>query len=238
MARDSCEISRTKTAFSAQGLLRAWLSPFFPVGAYAYSHGLEAAVARGQAATREALEDWLRVLLQVGSVRNDIILLAAAWRAAHAQDEAGLVTINDLALTLQPSAERYLETAQQGTSFAAAIAAAWPCASIERLRAAVEGDIAYPIAVGVASAGHDIEIGETAAAYALAFVQNLTSAAIRLAVIGQTDGQRILAALMPDIETTAALAGTASLDDLGGAVFLSDLSSLEHETLYSRLFRS
>ena len=196
----------------AQQLLRVWLSPSFPVGAYAYSHGLEAAVARGLVENRANLEAWLRALLQHGSVRTDLVLLAAAWRAVL--DVCDLATtsksqppipqyaphgaveiaeINALALALQPSAERYLETSQQGGSFVTAINAVWPCASMEMLRAACPDAIAYPVALGIAAAGHEIGLTNLLDAYALAFVQNLASAAIRLSVIGQTDAQRVIA---------------------------------------------
>jgi urease accessory protein len=218
----------------AQQLLRIWLSPSFPVGAFAYSHGLEAAVARGLIASRADLEAWLRALLQQGSARTDLVLLAAV----HAAEPAALPDINALALALQPSAERYLETSQQGGSFVATCLAVWPCNALTALRAQCPDAIAYSVALGTAAAGHGIALTPVLQAAALAFVQNLVSAAIRLSVIGQTDGQRVTAALMPDIAASAHFAETATLHDLGAACFSSDLASLEHETLGTRLFRS
>jgi urease accessory protein len=214
-------------------MLLVWLSPSFPVGGFAYSHGLEAAVAKGIVTSRASLADWLNSLVEVGSIRTDVLLLAATWRREAADGE-----LNDLALALQPSAERYLETAQQGTSFAATIAAAWPCDAIAALREAVDGDIAYPVAVGCAARGHAIAIRETARAFALAVVQNLVSAAIRLSVIGPTDGQRVVAELLEGVEQLARESERATLSDLGAAGFRADLAAIEHETLYSRLFRS
>ena len=250
----------------AQQLLRIWLSPSFPVGAFAYSHGLEAAAARGLVTSRDDLEDWLRTLLRQGSVRNDLVLLAAAWGAVclapaldverplprprrstrgegvarfrEDSERDGIADINALALALQPSAERYLETSQQGGSFVATCLAAWPCASLVALRTECPGAIAYPVALGVAAAGHGIALGAVLEGAALAFVQNLVSAAIRLSINGQTDGQRVVAALIPDIAEAARWTETTTLDDLGAACFSSDLVSLEHETLGTRLFRS
>ena len=223
---------------AASRLLQVWLSPSFPSGAYAYSHGLESAAASNLVADRAGLESWLRELLAQGSARNDLIVLAAAWRAANSADWPALIALNAFALALQPSSERYLETSQQGGSFASAIAAAWPCAAVEALREACPDAIAYPVAAGVAAAGHAIALADALAAFAIAFAQNLASAAIRLSLIGQTDGQRAIAALMPDIECAALHAEHSDLDDIGGAALSSDLASLEHETLYSRLFRS
>ena len=116
--------------------------------------------------------------------------------------------------------------------------AAWPSEAVTTLRAACPDAIAYPIALGTAAAGHGIPLDAVLDAAALAIVQNLASAAIRLSVIGQTDGQRIAAALLPDITAAARFAATATLDDLGAACFSSDLASLELETLGTRLFRS
>ena len=74
--------------FPAQLLL--WLSPAFPVGGFAFSHGLEWAAERGWVKDRVTLEAWLVDLVTLGSIANDLVLLAAAWRAATAGDDAAL----------------------------------------------------------------------------------------------------------------------------------------------------
>lgn len=223
-------------------LLRIWLSPSFPVGSFAYSHGLEQAAAHGLVASRDGLVAWLEALLDHGSARTDLVLLAAAWRAARLPDTvaggAELAQVNGLALAVQPSAERHLETAQQGTSFIATCAAAWPCAAVRVVQERCGPEVAYPVALGAAAAGHDIALSAVLDAAALAFVQALVSAAIRLSLVGQTDGQRVIAALLPAIARASGFAREATLDDLGTACFSSDLASLEHETLSTRLFRS
>ena len=94
------------------------------------------------------------------------------------------------------------------------------------------------MAVGSVAAGHGVSLGATLSAYALAFIGNLVAAAVRLSIVGQTDGQRVIAALLPALETAASYAATAGVDDLGGAAFRSDIASLAHETQYTRLFRS
>jgi urease accessory protein len=217
-------------------LLTVWLSPSFPTGAFAFSHGLEKAVEDNLVRDAGSLAAWLTDVLTVGSLWNDLVLLAAAWRAARAGDETAFGDIADLALALQPSAERHLETVTQGNAFAAAIAAAWPAPLFGRLAPA--GDVAYPIAVGLAAAAHSLALAPTLLAYGLAFISNLTSAAIRLSVVGQTDAQQIIAALMAGIRATALKAEASTIGDIGGAVFACDLASLRHETQYTRLFRS
>lgn len=218
--------------------LMVWLSPAFPVGGFAYSHGLEWAFETGDLSDAEGLADWLDALVEHGSLRNDLILFAAAWRASGEGGAAALREVAELALALANSAERRLETVTQGNAFVAAIAASWPCTSIDALRAAWAGDVAYPIAVGVAASGHGLPLGPSLEAFALAFIANLVSAAVRLGVVGQTDGQKVIARLTPTLRVAATRAETMALDDLGGCVFRSDLASLQHETQYSRLFRS
>ncbi|HXF52583.1 MAG TPA: urease accessory protein UreF [Hyphomicrobiaceae bacterium] len=215
-----------------------WLSPSFPVGAFAYSHGLERAVERGDVKDRPTLTDWIGDLVEFGSARNDLIVLAAAWRAGLTGDEARLTEIAELAVALQGSAERRLEAIAQGGAFVAAIRASWACAAVERLKECWPGEVAYPVAVGVAAAGHCIPLTSTLEAYALAFASNLVSAALRLSVIGQTDGQRALADLLPLVTGAARRAAEASLAELGSATFLSDLAAIQHETQKARLFRS
>lgn len=215
-----------------------WLSPAFPVGGFAYSHGLEWAYEAGDIHDAPSLEAWLRVLVNDGAFRNDAILFAQSFDASGREANSALREITELALALANSAERRLETVTQGNAFVAAASAAWPCAALTGLKAAVIGDIPYPVAVAVAAAGHGIAKAEALPAFLLAFLANLVSAAVRLGVIGQTDGQRITATLLPDIEALARETQDASLDDLGGCAFRSDMAALHHETQYSRLFRS
>jgi urease accessory protein len=226
------------TLSDVPALLLVWLSPAFPVGAFAYSHGLEKAVEKGLIKDRETLGAWLGDLIAIGSLHNDLIVLAAAWRAASRQHAAELAEVAELAAALQPSAERRLETVTQGGSFLSQIDAAWPCAAVGLLRAAHAGDIAYPVAVGVAAAGHALSLAPSLLGYGMAFVGNLLSASIRLSIIGQTDGQRLTAALLPPLQEAASRAADSTLDHIGSATFAADLASIQHETQYTRLFRS
>lgn len=217
--------------------LLCWLSPSFPIGSYAYSHGLEWAAEAGDVRDERTLHAWLHELLTGGVCRNDAILLCAAYRASEAQDLAPLGDINDLALALASGAELRLETAQQGRSFLDGVLAAWSSPRLEE-SAKDMAEIALPVALGLAAASRGIGLRPTVGAYVTAFMQNLISAAIRLAPIGQTAGQRVLARLMPEMVRVAEEALTLGLDDIGGSTFRADLGSLRHETQYTRLFRS
>jgi urease accessory protein len=122
-------------------------------------------------------------------------------------------------------------------AFLTQIHAAWNTPQILDL-STFDGTLAYPIAVGHAAAAHGLALGSTVQAFLAAASSALTSAAIRLNVIGQTDGQRALARLRSQIERTAAFAAACTLGDLGSAVFRSDIASMRHETQEARLFRS
>ncbi len=143
-----------------------------------------------------------------------------------------------MAAAFTSSKERQLETIAQGLAFLQATRAAWPCSALERFATAWDGPVAYPVAVAVTAAGHGIALEPALHAYLHAVVANLISAGVRLVPLGQTDGQRVLAALEPIVEATCVRARAISLDDLGSATFRADLASMRHETQYTRLFRS
>jgi urease accessory protein len=216
----------------------AWLSPSFPVGAFAYSHGIEWAVEAGDIRDAAALESWLGDLLDHGGPWSDAVLLACAYQATEQSDDAALAEVAELAAAFAPSRERRLETLKQGEAFLHAVRASWPCPALERLARAWQGEVALPVAVGVAAAGHKIAHAETLEAFLLAQITNLVSAAVRLIPLGQTEATRVVARLTPKVRAAAARAAVATLDDLGGAALRSDIASMRHETQHTRLFRS
>jgi urease accessory protein len=216
--------------------LMAWLSPAYPVGAFSYSSGIEWTVESGDIKDAGTLKDWLATMLSDGGGFCDAVLFAHAHRAV--EDEGELRDIAELAAALAPSKERHLETTAQGNAFVEATRAAWPCAALDRLKQSWDGPIAYPVAVAVAAAGHDIPLGAALAAFLQALVANWVSAGVRLVPLGQTDGLRVVAALEPAVAATAQRALVTALDDMGASAFRADLASLRHETQYTRLFRS
>lgn len=206
--------------------LAQWLSPAYPVGAFAYSHGLEAAIAHGQITDAETLEHWLGDVLDHGSGRCDAILLRAAYGAADAE---ALDLTDATARAFAASAERLRETVLQGAAFGETTRAVWGVDIT---------DLTYPVAVGRACRLRAISVDLAAALYVQAFAGNLVSAAVRLVPLGQTDGQAVLSRLAPLCQQIAADTAETTLDDLQSTAFLSDIASMRHETLYTRLFRS
>jgi urease accessory protein len=216
--------------------LMVWLSPAFPVGSFAYSQGLESAVENGDIHDARSLGGWLVDLLTFGAPRADAVLFAESFRAAEAEDWEALAEANELAIALANSAERRLETTSQGAAFVIAARAAWDCEPLRQL--SLEERVAYPAAVASAAAGHGLPLEASLQAFILAQIAAAVSAVVRLGPIGQTDGQKIQATLIPRIRALAREASGSSLTDLGSCAFRSDIAAMRHETQYSRLFRS
>jgi len=223
---------------SALYRLMAWLSPAFPIGAFSYSSGIEWAIEAGDITDSATLRRWLAVMLGRGSGFCDAVFLVHAHRAIVEKDDALLGEVAELAAAFAPSKERFLETTAQGQAFLATAREAWPCRALDRFLKVWAGPVALPVAVGVACAGHGVPLAPATHAYLQAFVANLISAGVRLVPLGQTEGQRMIAALEHDIAATARRALSAPLDDAGTSAFRVDLASMHHETQYTRLFRS
>ena len=229
--------------------LLAWASPSFPTGAFSYSHGLEAAHAAGAVEGRAGLAAWIAAIVAQGSGRIDADLLCDAYHAARETDIAGLDAVNRRGLAFRTSAELALESEQQGAAFVATCCAAWPEEFVERWAAGLRrasrppaGDgaakVCHAVAFGAVAARAEIALEDALVGYLEAFAGNLVSAGLRLGIIGQTDGQRILAALEPIVAQAAEAAVRRDTADFGAATFAVDLASMAHEMQYSRLFRS
>jgi urease accessory protein len=226
------------TSEAALYRLMAWLSPAYPTGAFSYSHGLEYAVEANRVATVDILIDWVATVIEAGAGRVDAALFAAAWRAAEAGDDAALDAAAELASAWRGSAETALENAAQGAAFLSVTNAAWSRPDLAQLAARHDGQVPLSVAVAAACAWHGISLSAALAAYLHAFAANLISAGVRLIPLGQTDGQRAIAALEPAIMRATEAGLAADLDSLGTAAPLLDWCSMKHETQYTRLFRS
>ena len=221
--------------------LMTWLSPAFPVGAFSYSHGLEAAVEAGMVTNREEMSSWVETIILVGTGRVDAALFRAAHDAVTDNDADGLLWALERGDAMRPTRELGLESLSQGAAFAGAATRHWASPHLERLTALAEREareIAYPVAVGVAAADHDIPLLPALEAYLHAFAANIVSAGVRAVPLGQSDGLHVLALLEPVIIEAADAALARPVENLGAATVMVDWASSVHETQYSRLFRS
>jgi urease accessory protein len=233
-------VSSTEAPITEAALMRlmVWLSPAYPTGAFSFSSGIEWAVETGDIKDAISLERWIRVLIADGSVACDAVFFAHAWRAIEAMDDDALRAVAEFAAAFVTSKERLLETTAQGNAFFSATQAAWSCPALGRLASVWQGPLAYPIAVGVAAAGHGIALETALTAFVQGIAANLVSAGVRLIPLGQSDGLRVLALLESTIVATARRAPATSLDDVGTSAFRADIAGMRHETQYTRLFRS
>jgi urease accessory protein len=221
--------------------LLAWLSPSFPVGAFSYSHGVEAAVEAGRVRDAATLAGWIGAIVRHGAGRIDADLFREAHRAAAADDVAALVDAAVRADIHRGTAETALESRAQGAAFLATCRAAWPDRFLDEWAAALaasERPPAYAVAVAAAAARAGVALPAALTAFLHAVAANLVSAGVRLIPLGQTDGQRVLRALEPAVHDSVAACLARDPCDFGGCAFAVDLSSIEHETQYTRLFRS
>ncbi len=198
------------------------LSPSFPVGAFAYSHGLETAVNDGVISDAASLQAWLLNLLDQGGANADAVLLNAAYGSDDPMIDAS-------ARAFATSSERLMETDLQGAAFCDTVLVVWG----HNL-----GRLCYPVAVGRLAGLLDLDSELATAMYLQALIGNLTAAAMRLVPLGQVDGQKTQAALKPRCVELAVELGGATLDDLHNTAWLSDIAAMRHETQYSRIFRS
>ncbi|MBI3700989.1 MAG: urease accessory protein UreF [Afipia sp.] len=238
MTTNTDATSRDAQEQAALFRLMTWLSPSFPVGAFSYSSGIEWAVEAGDIKDVASLQDWLAAMLTDGAGFCDGVFLCHSHRAAMDSNADALKEIVELAAAFTPSRERHLETISQGRAFVEIARSAWNCEALNLLPNDRASDIAYPVAVGVLAAGHNIRICPALHAYFHAVTSNWISAGVRLIPLGQTDSQRALAALEPVIAIAADKSERSTLDDLGSATFRADLATMRHEAQYTRLFRS
>jgi urease accessory protein len=201
-----------------------WLSPAFPTGAFAYSHGLERVIAAGDVTDAASFEGWLRNVLHYGAGWQDAVLLCQALGPGADHD-----ALDALARALAPSAERLQESAEQGAALARMVAGLTGRALPARM---------LPVAVGEAASPLGLPVAEVAQLYLQGFASNLCTIATRHVPLGQTDGQGALARLLPDIAALGLRAAGATLDDLGSCALVADLAAFQHETMDVRIFRT
>jgi urease accessory protein len=218
--------------------LMTWLSPSYPLGAFSYSHSLEYAIEAGLVRDGDGLAAWIATVLEAGAGLSDGALLAAAWSAATAQDDAALDEAAAIATAWRGTAEMALESAAQGAAFLATTRAAWPHPLLDALSLRHRGALALAVGVGAAGAVHDVPLPALLTAYLHAFAANLVSAGVRLIPLGQSEGQRVIARLEPVIARLATRIEATPIDEIGTAAPLVDWCSMQHETQYTRLFRS
>ncbi|MDC0976178.1 urease accessory UreF family protein [Alphaproteobacteria bacterium] len=211
----------TKNKFDYHQVLFSWFSPNFPIGSFNFSHGLEAAVEMKLIHDSFTLENWISNLITDGSGKTDIILLSNAYRGKN---------INELALALCPSKERWIESIKLGKSFSKNIRDNWSYN--------IEDDLAYPVALGKAGSFFSIPLDQLLIIFLQSFASNLITFGIKHIPLGQSAGQKILINLIPVIQAQSMKYKNYDITDIGSSAFISDLASMYHENLKNRIYQT
>jgi urease accessory protein len=219
-------------------------SPALPVGGYSYSEGLETLVARVVIKDINTLADWLESSLQLGAIRLETALTIRAYRAIKAENLESLIYWNNWATAAKETEELRRQSWQMGRALIKLFLAMQPpeeVSLIERVTKLVKSDsnfCNYAIAFGLAAAFWDLDLENTVLSYLHSWATNLINAGVKLIPLGQTQGQKLLLNLQPQIISTTKEVLQLEDDDLSSCSWGLSLASMIHETEYSRLFRS
>jgi urease accessory protein len=211
----------TKNKFDYHQVLLSWFSPNFPIGSFNFSHGLEAAVEMKFIHDSFTLENWISNLITDGSGKTDVILLSNAYRGKN---------INELALALCPSKERWIESIKLGKSFSKNIRDNWSYN--------IEDELAFPVALGKAGSFFSIPLDQLLIIFLQSFASNLITFGMKHIPLGQSAGQKILINLIPVIQAQSMKYKNYDIKDIGSSAFISDLASMYHENLKNRIYQT
>lgn len=229
--------AKTKTMSSDLALLRLLqlVSPALPVGAYAYSQGMEYAVDSGWLTNETQARDWIIGLLRYNQTYLDVPVLARLYQAWQQHDQSSVQYWNAYLYATREAKELQQEDYHLGTALARLLleldigaAADW----IQPQRCC------FATVFALAATHWQITLNNTATGYLWAWTENQVAAAIKLIPLGQTAAQRVLSAAMPEINSAVSQGLTLEDDEIGASATGLSIASALHETQYSRLFRS
>jgi urease accessory protein len=213
-------------------------SSALPVGAYSYSEGIETLVEAGGIDSPQTLVHWLNQELRYGAVRLEAAVMVRGYRAAVAGDLEGLNGWNRWLSAARETEELRSQSWQMGRSLLRLLQDLSPDDPVIRGIRSLQGEWNFAIAFAIAAAHWQIDLFAAILGYLHSWAANLISAGIKLIPLGQTSGQQTLVSLYPAIQTTAEAILTLPDEDLSSCGWGLALASMNHETLYTRLFRS
>jgi urease accessory protein len=224
------------SAPSASGLLQLiWLaSPALPVGGFSYSEGLESAVELGGVNTEATAANWLADQLHLALARGDLAVVAQAIGAWRTGDRERIGQLNAWVMQTRETAEFLLQTVQMGHSFVEWL-------KLHHSDAAsifANSPVGYPIAFAFAAERAGASVRDGCLAFAFGWAENMIGAAVKAVPLGQSAGQRMLGRLAAEIPDAVERAMALSDDERQAFAPMLAILSAQHETQYSRLFRS
>jgi urease accessory protein len=213
----------------------------FPLGSYNYSEGLEFLLEHSaQVSSPKAFRHWLTLELEYGTVRLDAQVILAVSRVIACDDLAQLHYWNSWLNGTRETKELRQQSIQMGNSFLKLLGDLDPDKNIklETLRSPLGKNCHYAIAFGIAIALWELDPKQAILGYLHSWLSNLVSAGVKLIPLGQTQGQQIIYQLQPAIASLADTLIAHKQMDLYACTWGLSLASMNHETQYTRLFRS
>jgi urease accessory protein len=229
-------MATARTSTESLALLRLFhlVSPALPVGAYAYSQGLEYAVQAGWVTDEASTFEWLQGLARFGVGTLDLPILQRLHRAWSGDDEAAVHAWNAQLIAARESAELRAEERHLGTALARVLVEL----ELPEARAWQQRDPAFATLFSLAAVRWQIATGPTLSGYIWAWSENQVLAAVKLVPLGQSAGQRLLHRMTDLLPQVVAQALTLPDEAIGTSAVSQVLASALHESQYSRLFRS
>ena len=212
----SIEMNKSKDPYQ---ILQIWFSSSFPIGSYAYSHGLEALIDEKKINNKDDVKEYLNALLFYGSLRNDYIFIKSIYKG----DE-----ISEMILANASSKERQIEMIDMGNSFRKIMKDSWDLSLPENT----------PFIYSLAKAGlyFNIKFDDLIKFYLQSFISNLINVCVKHIPISQMDGQTLNVNFIDEIQKFLFQSKQFTLKDIGSTFFLADIFSIRHENLDSRIY--
>ena len=200
-------------------ILQVWFSSSFPIGSYAYSHGLEALIDDKKIKNNNDVKEFLDALLFYGTLRNDYIFMKSIYRG----DE-----INQLILASASSKERQIEMIDMGNSFRKIMKDSWELSLPE--------NTSFIYCLAKAGLHFNINFDDLIKFYLQSFISNLINVCVKHIPMSQKDGQTLNVIYINQIQEFLTLSDKLTLKDIGTTFFIGDIFAIKHENLDSRIY--
>ncbi|MGI1679379.1 MAG: urease accessory protein UreF [Cellvibrionaceae bacterium] len=245
MKKEEDKTIGTKTEIDPLLHLLHLVSPALPVGAYAYSQGLETAVENQWVNNFETAKDWIANVMSEGLGCLDLPVLLRVTNAWQTGDMKEICKWNNFLLVSRESKELLLEDTQMGEALLRLLvdldvsnAIKWKEKEIQLKEKDLKQKPSFVTMFSLAATHWQVDEASLLKGFVWSWLENQVAAAIKLVPLGQTDAQKLLIALMPDVNKTVKKSFAIETENIGSNLPRLAIGSMQHETQYSRLFRS
>ena len=200
-------------------ILQIWFSSSFPIGSYAYSHGVESLIDTKKIQNKSDVIEFLEAVLNFGTLRNDYIFVKSIYNNLE---------INDLILSNATSKERQIEMIAMGNSFRNIMRDSWDLN--------LQENSAFIYCVSKAAIYFNIDFNDLIKFYFQSFISNLITVCVKHIPVSQKDGQSINVMFINKIQDFINNSKDLTIDDIGTTFFIGDLFSMKHENQETRIY--